>query len=62
MMKLLLLTAFQISVPCLINIMFFVVFFCLFFLILTITNFNFEIVLFLFEIMFVLPLETTLSL
>ena len=33
-----------------------------FFLILTITNFNFEIVLFLFEIMFVLPSETTLSL
>ena len=62
MMKLLLLTAFQISVPCfdtcsseIINIMFF-------FLILTIKNFNFEIVLFLFEIMFVLPLETTLSL
>ena len=33
----------------------------IFFLILTITKIKLEIVLFLFEIMFVLPLETTLT-
>ena len=36
-------------------------FFCLFVFILTITKNKLEIVLFLFEIMFVLPLETTLT-
>ena len=40
-----------------INIMFFIIII----IILTITNFKFEIVLFLFAIMFVLPLETILS-
>ena len=46
-MKLLLLTALQISVSCFERV---------------VLNFKFEMVLFLFEIIIVLPLETTLSL